>query len=192
MALTDRSKPPCRPSWETMWSKNGSPVVTSTWPGPSSAQRRRRSASPWCALRVARGGPVVQPGTVMPAPLPTQKEAVVFRRGPHRGAQAPVQAGPAAAVAHQHRTSPGLARLRPAAALRPPQDEVGLRRPHLDRHAGKLAHQPFALARPERATRFPSRPESQGQRPAACFRASRWYGRATRSRIFTTSDGPIT
>ena len=35
VASIDRSNPPWRPSWPSMWSKNGSPVDTSTRPVPS-------------------------------------------------------------------------------------------------------------------------------------------------------------
>src|ERR1700761_5106893 len=41
LARTVRSRPPCLPSWLSMWSKNGTPVSTSTTPMPSRSSLTR-------------------------------------------------------------------------------------------------------------------------------------------------------
>ncbi len=65
-ACTVRSKPPCLPSWLTMWSKNGMPVSTVARPDAVEVERRRRSSSPCVRARVTVRG-------------------AVFIRGPPRG-----------------------------------------------------------------------------------------------------------
>src|SRR5215210_5321184 len=70
---TVRSKPPCLPSWESMWSKNGTPVSTSLVPDPS------RASSTWTSDSL-----VVR---VTVAVLSTSSASLVRRRIPQPLAQ---------------------------------------------------------------------------------------------------------
>src|SRR5207302_1708275 len=67
-AFRSRSKPPCLPSWATMWSRNGSPVLTSARPPPSRSRASSMAVSLVRRVRVARRLGVVSSLTPGPGP----------------------------------------------------------------------------------------------------------------------------
>ena len=97
---TTRSNPPCRPSWSACGRRTGSPVSTRR---RARAVERRASTidrSPSSTRSVAAVGDVL---VVAGSPAKRVEEGIVFGRGADRDPQAPLEARPRRAVAHEHR-----------------------------------------------------------------------------------------
>ena len=175
-----RSKPACRPSCSTMWSKKGSPVDDDTWPVPSTTRVTAIEVSLVCAgARLGRPGAGVR------------RHGVTPRQGSSRAARKRSFSSGVPTVTRRHPSSPAQVEQsrtstdrssRPchtSAAGRPgpEQDEVGVRRPGLDGEGGQRGGQPAPLLGHHGHPGLHLGPVAEGQhaRPPGSG-ADRWYG----------------
>ena len=131
LAATVRSMPLCRPSWSSMWSKNGRPVLQSVRPVPSTSSEMVMSVSRWSVNASRTGGALSVTPTESHRPSPTaepvrleapvstsaerREERVVLRGGAEGDPKATLEA--AATTSSCARGSIG----RPAPATPPPR-----------------------------------------------------------------------
>ena len=136
-----RSKPPWRPSWSSMWSKNGSPVRPSTAPVPS-----RSSSTSMLGLLGGRACVARRRAAHRRTSARAARKASSSARGADGDPQAAVERGHDEQLrTSTERSSSACHTSSPSRASGPEQHEVGARRPDVDRQVGQAGDEPLAL-----------------------------------------------